>query len=188
MLFVLGILGSPRRGGNSEILLDKALAGAKHGGAQVEKVVLSQLNILPCDHCDNCLNNGECTINDDMTLLYPKIHSADRFIFSFPIYFCGPPAQAKVFIDRCQSLWVEKVKLKRSFPIRYGLWIAVAGRKKTDFSPARATVKALFYVCGIKLVHELLLPGIEGYQEVLNYPQALEQAFLSGEKLVGSNL
>ena len=70
---VLGILGSPRIGGNSDILLDQALAGAKGEGAEVEKVLLCQAKISGCLDCTKCNEAGVCAIKDDMQTLYPKI-------------------------------------------------------------------------------------------------------------------
>jgi len=67
---VLGILGSPRRGGNTEILLDQALAGAGSQGAETEKLILNELEITPCQSCDQCMKTGECATDDDMSLVY----------------------------------------------------------------------------------------------------------------------
>jgi len=57
---VLGIVGSPRRGGNTEILVGAVLRGAEEAGALVEKVLLSKLGISPCLACDACRDTDEC--------------------------------------------------------------------------------------------------------------------------------
>ena len=67
---VLGILGSPRLGGNSDILLEQALAGARAAGAEVEKITLYQKKISGCLDCGKCNETGICAIKDDM----PEIH------------------------------------------------------------------------------------------------------------------
>ena len=79
---VLSILGSPRRGGNTEILLDEALRGASDHGGSCEKVVLRDLKITPCLEIYKCAKDGVCAINDDMQDLFPKIEQAQRLIIA----------------------------------------------------------------------------------------------------------
>lgn len=87
MVKLLAIQGSPRKGGNTEILLDEAIRGAMDGGAQVEKVELRLLNITPCLELYECKRTGMCAIKDDMTGLYSKIDSCQRLILASPIFF-----------------------------------------------------------------------------------------------------
>ncbi|MDP2953505.1 MAG: flavodoxin family protein [Chloroflexota bacterium] len=112
-LSLLGILGSPRRGGNAECLLDEALKGAEGKGAQVEKVVLADRNIHPCRGCGDCDATGICTLLDDMPLLLDKLRTADRLVLASPVYFLSVTAQTKAMIDRCQAQWAAKYLLKR---------------------------------------------------------------------------
>jgi len=72
-LKVLGIACSPRKAGNTEILLREALAGAKESGAEVELLRISDMNIAACDGCEACHESGECRIKDDMQKAYKKI-------------------------------------------------------------------------------------------------------------------
>jgi len=97
---ILGILGSPRVGGNSDILLDQALAGARDAGAEAEKVTLSQKKISGCLDCTKCNEAGVCAIKDDMQTLYPKILEADAILHSVPVYFWAMTAQMKAYLDR----------------------------------------------------------------------------------------
>ncbi|MEK7281918.1 MAG: flavodoxin family protein [Chloroflexota bacterium] len=189
MLQVLGLWGSPRWGGNSELLLDKALAGAQSQGAVVEKIVLNDLDIRPCQHCDGCLHTGLCIVDDDMQPLHHKLIAADRLILSAPIFFMGLPAQAKVAVDRCQALWVTKYLLKRRHPYakdgsrRRGLWLGVGGRTGPNrFDASRATVQAFFATCDVTYEDELLYPGVDAYQEILKHPTALEEAYAAGRR------
>ena len=101
---ILGFMGSPRIGGNTDVLLDRALAGAREAGAEVEKIILAQLEISPCDGCDGCEADGECTQADDMVPLYDKIRQADGIILATPIYWWGPTAQMKTFLDRWYAI------------------------------------------------------------------------------------
>ena len=97
---VLGILGSPRVGGNSDILLDQALSGAKEAGAEVEKIVLCQKKISGCLACEKCNETGVCVIKDDMPEIHQKILGSDALIHSVPVYFWAMTAQMKAYLDR----------------------------------------------------------------------------------------
>jgi multimeric flavodoxin WrbA len=97
---VLGLVCSPRRGGNTEILITHALASAREAGAEVEMLLAADMNIAPCDACGACLSEGVCVIEDDMQTVYEKLYRADGLIFGTPVYFLNVSAQAKVIIDR----------------------------------------------------------------------------------------
>lgn len=97
---VIGILGSPRIGGNSDILLSQALAGAKQAGADVEKIVLDRKNISGCKDCKKCNKMGVCAIKDDMALVQKDILEAYAIIHSTPVYFWSMTAQMKAYLDR----------------------------------------------------------------------------------------
>jgi len=97
---VLGILGSPRVGGNSDILLDQALAGAQEAGAEVEKIFLCQKKISGCLACEKCNETGVCAIKDDMPGIHQEILEADALIHSVPVYFWAMTAQMKAYLDR----------------------------------------------------------------------------------------
>jgi multimeric flavodoxin WrbA len=97
---VLGILGSPRVGGNSDILLERALAGARDAGGEVEKIVLSKKKISGCLDCEKCNETGVCAIQDDMLEIHKKILEADAILHSVPVYFWAMTAQMKASLDR----------------------------------------------------------------------------------------
>jgi hypothetical protein len=86
-MIVLGISGSPREGGNTDILLERALSGAKSKGAFVEKIVLNNLNFSPCQECNNVREDGVCTVKDDMQTVYTKVENAGAIILTSPIFF-----------------------------------------------------------------------------------------------------
>jgi multimeric flavodoxin WrbA len=188
-LRVLGIAGSPRRGGNTDLLLAEVLKGAASKGAEVKTIILSQLNIAPCQHCDACLETGKCKIKDDMQMVYKELEQADRIVLASPVHFMGVTAQAKAMIDRCQALWARKYRLKIP-PLgdkreRKGLFISVGGTRVANlFEPALAIVKSLFRVLNITYAGELLFSGIDEKGAIAQNPEALKQAFLAGQRLV----
>ena len=97
---VLGIMGSPRVGGNSDVLLDDALVAAEEVGAQVEKIILDRKKISGCKDCKKCNRTGLCVIKDDMPAIHKKILAAETIIHSGPVYFWSMTAQMKAYLDR----------------------------------------------------------------------------------------
>ena len=185
---VLGIMGSPRRKGNTEILLDRALAGAEASGAQVEKVIVSKLRIAPCREMYTCLKDGNCSIKDDMQELYTKLVEADRVIFASPIFFYGIPSQAKALVDRCQALWVRRHILgivQDKAGGRKGAFISMGATKgERLFDGSILTVKYFFEAIGVRYAHELLVRGVDHKGEIKQHSAALQDAFALGQKLV----
>jgi len=112
---VLGILGSPRVGGNSDLLLDQALAGAKSAGAKTEKIVLSKKKISGCFDCGKCNEAGVCKIKDDMQAIRKKILEADAIIHSVPLYFWAMTAQMKAYLDRWCTFFDENWEWHRVY-------------------------------------------------------------------------
>ncbi|HXZ94794.1 MAG TPA: flavodoxin family protein [Dehalococcoidia bacterium] len=185
---VLGIMGSPRRQSNTEILLDKALEGAREAGAEVEKVLVFKLKISPCLEIYACRKDGNCSIKDDMQLLYKKLLEADHIIFASPIFFYGVTSQAKAVVDRCQALWVRRHVLgmgKEDKRERRGVFISVGATRGTKlFDGAVLTVKYFFDAIGVKYSGDLLVRGIDNKGQIKERPEALEDAFRLGQELV----
>jgi multimeric flavodoxin WrbA len=187
---ILGLFGSPRRGGNTELLLEEALKGAEKEGAKVERLYLSDFTITPCKECHGCDDTGNCIILDDMEKIYPKLLEADVVILASPIFFYGVTAWAKALIDRSQALWARKYLLKDSSlgkegKKRKGFFISVGATKgQKVFEGAILTVKYFFDVLNAEYAGELVFRGVEAKGDILNHPEALQQAYETGRKLV----
>ena len=185
---VLGIMGSPRRRSNTEILLDKALEGAAAAGAEVEKLLVSRLKISPCVEDYGCLEAGNCSIKDAMQEVYEKLLRADHVILASPIFFYGITAQAKALVDRSQALWVRKHVLKTAGQdqrIRRGLFISVgATRGEKLFDGAVLTAKYFFDAIDVKYAGDLLIRGVDDRGQIEEHPTALQDAFRLGRELV----
>ena len=105
MVKVVGLIGSPRKNGNTEILIYEALKGASDAGADTEVFSLADMNINPCRACVSCRNNGGiCVVNDDMQILYDRLKYSDAFILGFPVYMGSMSAQSKLFVDRLYAI------------------------------------------------------------------------------------
>ena len=187
---VLGLFGSPRRGGNTELLLEEALKGAKSEGAEVDRIYLPDYTITPCKECHGCDQTGSCVILDDMQKIYPKLLEADVIILASPIFFYGVTAWAKALIDRSQALWARKYLLKdpslgKEGKKRKGFLISVGATKgQKIFEGAILTTKYFFDVLNAEYVGELVFKGVEAKGDILKHPEALHQAFKAGRRLV----
>lgn len=184
---ILGIMGSPRIKGNTDLLLDEALKGAQCQGAEIEKIIVDKLNISPCKEYYGCLNDGNCVIKDDMDNIYPKLLQVDGIIIASPIFFYGITSQLKALIDRCQAIWARKyiLKQKLSDQERKGAFIAVgATRGKQLFDGSILVIKNLFQVIDVRYVDELLIRSVDKKGEIKGHPTALSGAFELGKKLV----
>lgn len=189
-LKVLGIAGSPRQDGNTDLLFREIIAGVADRGIQAKTAILRDLNIAPCRHCDGCIKTGRCVVEDDMQWLHTELRAADRIILASPIFFMTVTAQTKAMIDRCQALWVLKYILKIPVALnpkqeRKGVFVSVGGRKVSDlFQPAKVTVKSWFTVLDISYAGELTFSDIDAKGAILQHPTALKEAFDLGRRLV----
>ena len=184
---VLGINGSPRKGGNTEILLNNALFGAKTKGASVECLTLNDLRFAPCQECEKMPENGICLIKDSMGIVYEKVLAADAVIVASPVFFGSVSAQLKAMIDRFQCVWLAQFEhgKKIFLKARPGAFICVEASARGDFfDNSRAVVKNLFATIAVKYNYELLVTNLEKKGIVNQFPDALEKAYRIGEDVV----
>lgn len=187
---VLGIYGSPRQGGNTDILLAEALKGAKEAGAKVESLRVCDFKITPCRGCHACSREGICVIQDDMQAIYPRLLAANIVILASPIFFYGVTGWAKALVDRSQALWARKYTLHDpalgdQAQKRKGFFISVGGTKGQQlFDGAKLTVKYFFDAFNATYTGDLLFRKVDENGDIHKYPEALPQAFAAGKRLV----
>lgn len=104
---VLILSGSPRKGGNSDILCDEFARGATEAGHRVEKLRVAEKNIGFCRACYACKGTGICVIKDDMAGILQKMIDCDVLVLASPVYFYSIDAQLKALIDRTLARWTE---------------------------------------------------------------------------------
>lgn len=107
MVKVIGIIGSPRKNSNTEILVKKALKAAEDAGALTEIINLGKAEIEPCIACDICKSTGECAIYDDMRGIIGKLQEAHGIIIGSPVYFGNVSSHMKMFMDRSRPLRID---------------------------------------------------------------------------------
>jgi multimeric flavodoxin WrbA len=182
-LRVLGISGSPREGGNTEIMVKEALEGARQSGAEVEFVSLAGKRVGGCQACVECGKGGKCAVDDDMQALFPKLVAADVLIIGSPIYFGMISAQTKALLDRTYFL----SKTGRKLEGKVGCVITVGGRAGHEFSAA--------YLLDFMTLQGIVLPGrafAQSYSRELGAAareeKALRDARSLGERAVKTAL
>lgn len=119
---VLGIVGSPRKNGNTDQLIDVILESAKKAGAEVEKVYLSDLEIAHCRECLLChvVKPKTCAIKDDMGSLVDKMNKADALVMGTPMFWYSPSGLFKDFMDRWYGYPINWAAKKNVFVIALG--------------------------------------------------------------------
>lgn len=134
MIKIIGIVGSPRVGGNTEYIVTETLKTIEKDGVETELVRLSDKEIRPCDACLSCRTKGDCWVEDDLKQIFNKMMNADGIILSSPVYFGSATPQMKALIDRAGYLSVAK---GRVFENKVGGAIVVARRAGHNFTLAQ---------------------------------------------------
>ncbi|MFH1797902.1 MAG: flavodoxin family protein [Candidatus Omnitrophota bacterium] len=185
---ILGISGSPRTGGNTDILLERALLGARESNAETEKIILNNLKIYPLheEEYENVTEDGLSVISDDMRIIFQKIDEADALILSAPIFFGSLPCQVKTMIDRFQCVWLSKNVLNKTMFIKkkIGAFISVEASEREDFfNNAKSIVRHFFAVINVEYKGEVFCPGVGKKADILKHPIFLDKAYDVGRLL-----
>jgi multimeric flavodoxin WrbA len=182
MPHVLGIIGSPRREGNTDILVTRVLDGATAAGATTETIYLGDLRIRECDGCHACWKSGRCTKADDMLGVYPKIIASDAIVFGTPVYWYGPTGLMKLLIDRL--VYFNSPTTRSGIA---GKSAALAVPFEENDTATAALVEAVFEksldYLQVNLIGKLIVPGVTEKGDVLGKPECLDEAFALGRKL-----
>ena len=190
MVKLCAVYGSPRRKGNTSLLLKKAIEGARDTGAEVTEIVLRDKKLSPCLEIYGCKNDGKCVIKDDFHEIVGQMLESNEVMLASPIFFYSVSAHTKMLIDRCQSLWmkkyyIDKTDRKNWIPKRKGLFISLgATNGKKLFDGPMLTVKYFYDVLDMTLHKSLLYRGIDLEGEINDYPHYLEEAYQAGRDLV----
>jgi multimeric flavodoxin WrbA len=184
MTKVLGIVGSPRKKGNTHILVSRILEGAEAGGADTDIVLLGKLKICECDGCHVCWKGKPCAKRDDMNDLYPKIAESDAVVLGTPVYWYGPTALMKGFIDRfvyfnCPENRA-KVRGKRA-----AIVVPYEEESPETAEPVAAFFQKSLEYLEMNTVGKVIVPGVSDKGDVLQKKDALERAYELGQRLAG---
>jgi multimeric flavodoxin WrbA len=184
MAKILTVVGSPRKGGNTDILVAKIAAGAQAAGAQVETVGLGDLRIRECDGCHACWRGRPCSKDDDMGPLYAKIAASETIVFGTPVYWYGPTALMKAFIDRFVYFNSEAnralIRGKRA-----AVAVVLEETHEETWRPVLEFFEKSLGYLEMQLAGTIVVPGVGKKGEILKHPDRLEEAYRLGSTLVG---
>jgi multimeric flavodoxin WrbA len=175
-LEVIGISCSPRKGGNTDIMVQQLLTSARELGAGTDFLRVSERKISPCDACWTCGDTGRCHIEDDMQDIYPRLLHADGIVIGSPVHMgYNVSGQAQVFFDRTFSLWHRK-----SLANKVGGAVVVSNR--------RGGISAIRVINSVFSNHHMIIAGYaNGYGgapgDVRKDERALREAVALGERL-----
>jgi len=179
---ILGIAGSPRRNGNTHTLVSRVLEGAGAEGAVTELVFLADLTIRECDGCHACWKQRPCPKDDDMNALYPRIAESDALVLGTPVYWYGPTAIMKAFIDRfvyfnCPDNRASVRGKPAVVAIPYEEDCPETGEFVAEFFR-----RSLSYL-EMRVAGVILAPGVSDKGDILKRPDLLDRARRIGEAL-----
>jgi len=180
---ILGISGTPRKGGNSELLLKAALKPFEKANWEINKILLSEKKIEPCTGCDFCSENKTCFIKDDMHEVYKAFEECDAVIISTPSYYRNVPAQLKALFDRTYDT-------RDKNPLRGNFGGAIAVGRATAGGGQSIVINVIynFYLSSGALCVPGELNGVTASADkpgdILSQPRRLNQARVLGENIL----
>lgn len=187
---IIGLLGSPLSKGNTALLLDKALEGAKDAGCDTERINVPFLSFQPCMEIFYCIEHDTCKMKDDMGPIYEKFRDMDGLVIATPIMTMGIPGKLKSFMDRFQVFFMAKYVRKQPLVLenkrkgRKCLFISISGMNlPTVFDGAKMTVKAFCQIIDCKYWDEVLVNDMDTIQDIKTKPEILKAAYDRGYAL-----
>jgi multimeric flavodoxin WrbA len=179
---VLGIIGSPRRKGNTHLLVEKILAGVRDGGGDTEAFFLGDLEIAECIGCHACWQGRPCPHRDDMHAIIGKIIASDTIVFGTPVYWYGPTALMKGCIDRFVYFngGENRAKIRGKSAV---IAIPFEEEDLETVQPLEVFFEKCFHYLEMPLVGKIIAPGVTKRGEIKEKPEIMNQAWELGKKL-----
>lgn len=188
--YILGLVGSPRVNGNTDFLVTLILKAAAEQGCRVEKVLLSQSKISPCQACDYCKTHTTCIQGDGMQILYEKLRKADGIVLGTPAYFWQETAQTKTFIDRLYAFYDSNLRIRLKGKKRGALVFVWGESSRSAVQTLKPVVKylekILSRVLRVDLVGKIVDGGFPESGDVSASKPLKRKATAIGKKLARS--
>ena len=173
-MLVLGLMGSPRKKGNTDFLLSSFMNEVENAGVGTHVIEVAKKKIIPCMECSECEREGTCPIDDDMNEIYHFLREADIIVLATPIFFYSAPAQTKALIDRSQTLWARKYRLNLTDPghkTRKGFLLALGATKGNNlFECIKLTAKYFFDAVSASFEGSLTYRKMEKRDDMEKHP------------------
>lgn len=187
---LIALLASPRKRGNSAVLLDAFLEGVDEAGVPWEKIRTHALGIADCRSCGGCLRPerlGRCVVEDGMAGLLDRFRGAGGFVVATPVWFGGPPATLKAVVDRCQALYAVDPRFRKHPHDKPGALLAVGGMNLAWQDPGvRAVVRSFLASVYARLTGEVFVHGVDHLGEMSARTDALDEARQLGRDVAGA--
>ena len=182
MANVLAVVGSPRKGGNTDILVSRIADGARDSGAAVDLLHLGDLEIRECNGCHACWRGKPCSHDDAMQPIYSQIATADAIVFGTPVYWYGPTALMKAFVDRFVYFNCghnrPKIRGKRAV-----VAVVLEEESKSTWQPVVEFFDHCFAYLKLRPAGTIVVPGVRPKGAIRAKPERLEQAYHLGASL-----
>jgi multimeric flavodoxin WrbA len=184
---VLGVVGSPRKNGNTHLLVSRILEGVKSEGISTDIIFLNDLTIEECDGCHYCWKNEKCVKKDDMSNLYQRIIESDVIVFGTPVYWYGPTALMKAFIDR--FVYFNGPKNRKKIKDKLAV-IAVPFEEENEetVAPVVSFFEKSFNFLGVKLIGKIIASGVTKRGEVKEKKEYMEEAYNLGKEVAKTTI
>jgi len=195
---VTAVYGSPRRGGNTDVLLKKFLEGLRQCryfssesneeclDLQIKEIYVSELNISPCRECRSCSKNGQCIVNDKVQEIYPLLVNCNLILIASPVFFTTVSGYLKSFIDRFQRFWALKYELQEKIITpenNKGMLFSCAGSNPENiFDCTKKVMRSLFDVLYVKYSADFCYNNIDFKGDMLKHPEITDSVYNFGKK------
>lgn len=181
---IIGFMGSPRKNGNTDILLQEVMKAAEELGAKTKIIHVNDLNMKGCQSCFACKKHGSCVQKDDMKPLYDDIAAADAVVFASPVYMWGMTAQTKLVIDRLFAYLSQDLTSNMPKGKKAGFIFTQGQPDAATFSPYFKSVEGLMGFLGFSHVEKTFVaPGLHELGEVAGNKELMEAARALGRNL-----
>ena len=172
------LVGSVRKGGNTELLANAFYEGAKQNN-EVEIISVADYDVKPCVGCNACFERegNTCFQEDDMSIIYKKLYEANIIVIASPVYFYGLSAQLKAVIDRLHTPLRNKFVTKK-----LGLLLVAGAKLPAVFDAIKLQYQLVLDFFGLEDAGMVLVNGVREKGDVKDNP-ALEEAYLFGKTI-----
>ncbi len=182
-MHVLGIVGSPRVNGNTDILVDEILSGVRSSGGTIGKIYISDFDIKPCASCMVCKTGAKCPIDDQMGEIYERVSKADGIVLGSPVYWNCVSAQMKLFMDRCFAFL--DANYESSLAGKTGSFAVACGAADIEMTKITGIVLADFFKFNkMSVISEVAAAGLVDKGDALKNNALMAKAFQAGRKFL----
>ncbi len=183
---IIGVVGSPRKGGNTDVLVKHILQGASDRGAATRLIYLNDMEFKGCQDCGYCKINGDCMQQDDMIPVYKDIEESDTIIIGSPIYMWNISGQTKLFIDRLYALVNPDMSMRLKEGKKAVLVFTQGASDPGAFQYVFSWLEKLMQMSKFRVLDTIIAPGVRKTGEVAQNTDLMNKAYSLGNQLAAN--